>query len=294
MKILGGIMQTGKIVKALAGFYYVKSDGIVYQTRARGIFRKRKESPLVGDIVDFEADNVKEGTITHIHPRKNCLVRPQVANVDQLLITVSIKNPDFSFYLTDRFLAYSESNHITPILIVTKNDLNDDEELIKKIKETYDMYDVYFTEKDTVNESLKDIFQDKLSVLAGQTGVGKSTLLNTLLPNLNLETNEISEKLNRGKHTTRHVELIDKNNGQIADTPGFSTIDFTHIDKEDLRFYFKEFNVFLDDCKFRGCVHINEPKCAVKDALNNGDIKESRYNSYLQIYEEMTNYKERY
>ena len=287
-------MQTGKIVKALAGFYYVKDGDDVYQTRARGIFRKRKLSPLVGDIVDFESDNLKEGTITHIHDRKNSLVRPQVANVDQLLITMSIKNPNFSFYLMDRFIAYSESHGIDPVLIITKIDLNSDEALQDKIKETYNMYDIFFTEKDTVNESLKDIFPNKLSVLAGQTGVGKSTLLNTLLPELNLETNEISDKLNRGKHTTRHVELIDKNGGEIADTPGFSTIDFTHIEKEDLRFYFKEFNDYSDHCKFRGCVHINEPKCAVKEAVNNGDIKESRYNSYIQIYEEMSNYKERY
>ncbi|HJB79001.1 MAG TPA: ribosome small subunit-dependent GTPase A [Candidatus Nosocomiicoccus stercorigallinarum] len=287
-------MQTGKIVKALAGFYYVKDDDDVYQTRARGIFRKRKLSPLVGDIVDFESDNLKEGTITHIHDRKNSLVRPQVANVDQLLITMSIKNPNFSFYLMDRFIAYSESHGIDPVLIITKIDLNSDEVLQDKIKETYKMYDIFFTEKDTVNESLKDIFPNKLSVLAGQTGVGKSTLLNTLLPELNLETNEISDKLNRGKHTTRHVELVDKNGGEIADTPGFSTIDFTHIEKEDLRFYFKEFNDYSDHCKFRGCVHINEPKCAVKEAVNNGDIKESRYNSYIQIYEEMSNYKERY
>lgn len=287
-------MQTGKIVKALAGFYYVKDGDDVYQTRARGIFRKRKLSPLVGDIVDFESDNLKEGTITHIHDRKNSLVRPQVANVDQLLITMSIKNPNFSFYLMDRFIAYSESHGIDPVLIITKIDLNSDEALQDKIKETYNMYDIFFTEKDTVNESLKDIFPNKLSVLAGQTGVGKSTLLNTLLPELNLETNEISDKLNRGKHTTRHVELVDKNGGEIADTPGFSTIDFTHIEKEDLRFYFKEFNDYIDNCKFRGCVHINEPKCAVKEAVNNGDIKESRYNSYVEIYEEISNYKERY
>ena len=287
-------MQTGKIVKALAGFYYVKDGDDVYQTRARGIFRKRKLSPLVGDSVDFESDNLKEGTITHIHDRKNSLVRPQVANVDQLLITMSIKNPNFSFYLMDRFIAYSESHGIDPVLIITKIDLNSDEVLQDKIKETYKMYDIFFTEKDTVNESLKDIFLINLSVLAGQTGVGKSTLLNTLLPELNLETNEISDKLNRGKHTTRHVELVDKNGGEIADTPGFSTIDFTHIEKEDLRFYFKEFNDYSDHCKFRGCVHINEPKCAVKEAVNNGDIKESRYNSYIQIYEEMSNYKERY
>ena len=145
-------MQTGKIVKALAGFYYVKDDDDVYQTRARGIFRKRKLSPLVGDIVDFESDNLKEGTITHIHDRKNSLVRPQVANVDQLLITMSIKNPNFSFYLMDRFIAYSESHGIDPVLIITKIDLNSDEVLQDKIKETYKMYDIFFTEKDTVNE----------------------------------------------------------------------------------------------------------------------------------------------
>lgn len=288
-------MRTGRIVKALAGFYYIKSGDEIYQTRARGIFRKSgMESPLVGDIVDFEADNFKEGYLTVIHERKNTLRRPQVANVDQMLVTMSLKSPDFSFYLTDRFIAYSESYDIKPILIITKKDLNEDTELIEKIKSTYHMYELFFTSKEHFDEDLKNIFTDKLSVLAGQTGVGKSTLLNTLLPELDLETGDVSTALGRGKHTTRHVELVEKNNGLIADTPGFSTIEFTHIDKETLKYCFADFDTPSERCRFRGCNHIKEPKCGVKSAVQSGEVAPSRYKSYLQIFEEIENYKERY
>lgn len=288
-------MRTGRIIKALSGFYYIKVDEEIYQTRARGIFRKSgMNSPLVGDIVDFESDNLTEGALTTIHERKNTLKRPQVANVDQMLITMSLKSPNFSFYLTDRFIAYSESFDIEPVLIITKKDLNTDEALIEKIKETYKMYKVFFTSKDHFDKDLSEIFTDKLSVLAGQTGVGKSTLLNTLLPELGLETGEVSKALGRGKHTTRHVELVEKNGGLVADTPGFSIIEFTHIEKEALKYCFIDFDMPSESCRFRGCNHINEPKCGVKSAVESEEINRTRYESYLQIYEEIENYKERY
>ena len=286
-------MQTGKIIKALSGFYYVESDNKVYETRARGRFRKTAESPLVGDYVEFQIENVDEGYITAILPRKNSLIRPPVANIDQLLLTASLKSPDFSFYLLDRFIAYSEANDINPVIIVTKNDLNDDESLIEKIKAVYGrMYEVHFTDKAHINTDLADVFNEKTSVLAGQSGAGKSTLLNTLLPHLDLKTDEISNALNRGKHTTRHVELISIDGGFIADTPGFATIDFLNIDKYNIKFCFVDFNDYY--CKFRECLHINEPKCGVKKAVESGELAESRYNSYVKIYNEIDNRKERY
>lgn len=286
-------MQTGKIIKALSGFYYVESNNKVYETRARGRFRKTAESPLVGDYVEFQIENVDEGYITAILPRKNSLNRPPVANIDQLLLTASLKSPDFSFYLLDRFIAYSEANDINPVLIVTKNDLNDNDMLIEEIKRVYTpMYEVYFTDKDHINEDLKDVFEGKLSVLAGQSGAGKSTLLNTLLPHLDLKTDEISNALNRGKHTTRHVELISIDGGFIADTPGFATIDFLNIDKYNIKFCFIDFNQY--NCKFRECLHINEPKCGVKAAVESGELAQSRYDSYVKIYNEIDNRKERY
>ena len=286
-------MQTGKIIKALSGFYYVESNNKVYETRARGRFRKTAESPLVGDYVEFQIENVDEGYITSILPRKNSLNRPPVANIDQLLLTASLKSPDFSFYLLDRFIAYSEANDINPVLIVTKNDLNDNDTLIEEIKKVYTtMYEVYFTDKDHINEDLKDVFDGKLSVLAGQSGAGKSTLLNTLLPHLDLKTDEISNALNRGKHTTRHVELISIDGGFIADTPGFAAIDFLNIDKYNIKFCFIDFNQY--SCKFRECLHINEPKCGVKAAVESGELAQSRYDSYVKIYNEIDQRKERY
>ena len=286
-------MQTGKIIKALSGFYYVLSNDNIYQARARGLFRKTEESPLVGDEVKFQIENENEGYITEILPRKNALVRPPVANIDQLLLTASLKSPDFSFYLLDRFIAYSEAHDIEPVIIITKNDLNEDTDLIEEIKQVYSpFYELHFTSKSQIKEELSDLFTDKISVLAGQSGAGKSTLLNTLLPDLDLKTDEISNALNRGKHTTRHVELIEHNGGYIADTPGFSTIDFLNIDKYNIKSCFIDFNQFT--CKFRECLHINEPKCGVKNAVENGALAKSRYESYVKIYNEIDNRKERY
>ena len=286
-------MQTGQIIKALSGFYYVESNNEVYETRARGRFRKTAESPLVGDYVKFQIENIDEGYITEILPRRNSMIRPPVANIYQIVLTASLKSPDFSFYLLDRFIAYSEANDIQPVIVVTKNDLNDDRDLIEKIKTVYSgIYDVYFTDKAHINEDLQDVFKDKLSVLAGQSGAGKSTLLNTLLPHLHLKTDEISNALNRGKHTTRHVELISIDGGFIADTPGFSTIEFLNIDKYNIKFCFTDFNQY--QCKFRECLHINEPKCGVKAAVEAGELPQSRYDSYVKIYNEIDNRKERY
>lgn len=288
-------MPKGIIIKALSGFYYVNAGGVVYETRARGRFRKTSESPLVGDMVTFQIENEDQGYITKIHERKNSLMRPAVSNIDQVLLTMSMKSPDFSFYLLDRFIAYAEAHDIEPVIIITKVDLTEDPLMTSKIENIYGkMYDVYFTDKSHINDMLKNIFDNKISVLAGQSGVGKSTLINTLLPGTHLETNAISNALNRGKHTTRHVELIEIAGGYIADTPGFSTIDFEVIDKYNLMYCFIDFNKYIDGCKFRECLHINEPKCGVKKAVQDGELSETRYQSYVQIFEEINSRKERY
>ena len=288
-------MLKGRITKALSGFYYVEAEGAIYETRARGLFRKTKESPLVGDIVTFQVENEDEGYIGEIHERKNALMRPPVANIDQVLITMSMKSPEFSYYLLDRFLAYAEAHDIEPVIVITKTDLLEDDASLDEIASVYKpIYDIHFTDRDHINEDLQEIFRDKISVLAGQSGVGKSTLLNTLVPDLELNTAEISNALNRGKHTTRHVELVEIGGGLIADTPGFSTIEFTELDKYNLKFCFPDFNRFSEACKFRECQHINEPKCGVKQAVAEGELAASRYDSYLAIYQEIENRKARY
>ncbi|WP_342389057.1 ribosome small subunit-dependent GTPase A [Salinicoccus bachuensis] len=288
-------MLKGRITKALSGFYYVESEGALYETRARGLFRKTKESPLVGDIVTFQVENEDEGYIGEIHERKNALMRPPVANIDQVLITMSMKSPEFSYYLLDRFLAYAEAHDIEPVIVITKTDLLEDEAFLKEIEAVYrPIYDIHFTDRYHINEDLQGIFKDKISVLAGQSGVGKSTLLNTLVPELELNTAEISNALNRGKHTTRHVELVEIAGGLIADTPGFSTIEFSELDKYNLKFCFPDFNHFSEACKFRECQHINEPKCGVKQAVADGRLAASRHESYLSIYQEIENRKARY
>ncbi len=288
-------MLKGRIIKALSGFYYVEAEGAIYETRARGLFRKTKKSPLVGDIVTFQVENEDEGYIGEIHERKNALMRPPVANIDQVLITMSMKSPEFSYYLLDRFLAYAEAHDIEPVIVITKTDLLEDDASLDEIASVYKpIYDIHFTDRDHINEDLQEIFRDKISVLAGQSGVGKSTLLNTLVPDLELNTAEISNALNRGKHTTRHVELVEIGGGLIADTPGFSTIEFTELDKYNLKFCFPDFNRFSEACKFRECQHINEPKCGVKQAVAEGELAASRYDSYLAIYQEIENRKARY
>lgn len=288
-------MLKGRIIKALSGFYYVEHDGAVYETRARGKFRKTQETPLVGDFVTFQIENESGGYINEIHERKNSLIRPPVANIDQLLVTMSMRSPDFSFYLLDRFLAYAEAHDMEPVIVITKKDLDDDPAKHDEITKVYEgIYPVHFTDQEHIGEDLKGVFRDRLNVLAGQSGVGKSTLLNTLVPDLGLVTGEISGALNRGRHTTRHVELVRVGGGLIADTPGFSTIEFTDIDKYNIKYCFPDFNEFSAYCKFRECSHINEPKCGVKAAVASGVLAESRYSGYLAIHQEIENRKERY
>lgn len=293
-------MAKGKIIKALSGFYYVKNNDGVFQCRGRGNFRNRNIKPLVGDIVEFEAENKTDGYILEVFERENEMVRPPIANVEQAILVFSAQEPEFSPLLLNRFLVHIEAHHIIPIICISKVDLLTEEKKheILNYKADYEKigYEVVLisSKKKEGLEHIKSLFDDKISVIAGQSGVGKSSLLNAINPELLIETNEISTHLGRGKHTTRHVELIPIGTGLVADTPGFSSLDFTTIEADDLSLYFPEMKKEMGNCKFRGCTHTSEPKCAVKAALENGEIAQYRYDHYLEFLEEIKSMKRRY
>ncbi|MEK3855167.1 ribosome small subunit-dependent GTPase A [Cytobacillus sp. FSL H8-0458] len=293
-------MPEGKIIKALAGFYYVLSGNETIQCRGRGVFRKNKVTPLVGDEVVFQAESNTEGYILEVKERKNELIRPPIANVDQAILVFSAVEPGFSTSLLDRFLVLVEFNHIKPLICITKIDLADENEYreIQQYASDYRKagYDVLLTSSET-EEGVKDLMpylEGEISVFAGQSGVGKSSLLNVLRPDLELKTNDISSHLGRGKHTTRHVELIEVGKGLVADTPGFSSLEFTDIELEDLNYCFPEIQEQSELCKFRGCLHMAEPKCAVKAACENGEIPSYRYEHYKTFLQEIKDRKPRY
>lgn len=294
-------MPQGKIIKALSGFYYVLDNSEIIQCRGRGVFRKNKVTPLVGDEVIYQAENNKEGYIMDVLERKNELVRPPISNVDQAILVFSAVEPAFSTLLLDRFLVLIEANDIKPVICISKMDLIPTEalrlEILQFAKDYETMgYEVLLTSTATKNgiESLTPLFDNRISVFAGQSGVGKSSLLNALMPELELKTSIISSHLGRGKHTTRHVELIPAGNGLVADTPGFSSLDFIEIEAEELTYCFPEMKEESQSCKFRGCTHVSEPKCAVKDAVQKGIIQEYRYEHYLSFLAEIKDRKPRY
>jgi len=282
----------GKIRKAVSGFYYVESGGIIYQTRGRGNFRNQNITPLVGDNVVFESTNLTDGYVLEVLPRKNQLVRPTVANIDQAVVVTSMVEPNFSFNLLDRFLVTLEFNEIEPIIYLTKIDLLSEVELVEEIIKIYEEIGyrvIVATPDDRSIVELQQTFEHKLTVFMGQSGAGKSTLLNQILPSLELPTAAISESLGRGKHTTRHVELLEVADGLVADTPGFSAIDLLTIDAEELPRLFPEFVARMSDCRFRECKHLNEPNCAVKEAFEQDKIAYSRYEDYKQFMSEIEN-----
>ncbi|PWA13587.1 ribosome small subunit-dependent GTPase A [Pueribacillus theae] len=294
-------MTEGKIVKSLSGFYYVLSEnGIVYQCRARGNFRKRKITPLVGDDVEFEAENLTDGYVLNILPRKNVLVRPPIANVDQALVVFSVKEPDLNLQLLDKFLVHIEANRIEPVICFTKIDLLGEHETknmdsVAEIYQSIGYHVLFLSMKDKkTNDKITPYLKEKITVVAGQSGVGKSSLLNLLNPSLKIETNSISSHLGRGKHTTRHVELFSVAGGLVADTPGFSSLAFSHFTKEELSDTFIEISKAGEYCKFRGCTHLAEPGCAVKQAVEDGDIAKSRYSHYEAFFKEIKETKRRY
>jgi len=281
----------GKIIKALAGFYYVESAGQIYQTRARGNFRKKGQTPYVGDEVEFSAEKDSEGYILKIAERKNSLVRPPIVNIDQAVVIMSAKEPDFNPNLLDRFLVLLEHKGIHPILYISKLDLLERENELDEFLQVYRTigYDVVQNV-----EELLPLLADKITVFMGQTGVGKSTLLNKIAPDLQLETGEISESLGRGRHTTRAVSFYNLNGGKIADTPGFSSLDYEVSTAEELNQAFPEIAEFSKSCKFRTCTHTHEPNCAVKPAVESSRIATFRFDNYLQFLSEIENRRETY
>lgn len=288
---LKGVLLQGKIIKSLAGFYYVESNGKVYQTRARGNFRKKGQTPYVGDEVEFSAGKDSEGYILKIAERKNSLIRPPIVNIDQAVIIMSAKEPNFNANLLDRFLVLLEHKGIHPILYLSKLDLLEVGDELDAFLQVYRSigYDVVRS----VGELLP-LLSMKTTVFMGQTGVGKSTLLNKIAPDLQLETGEISESLGRGRHTTRAVSLYNLNGGKIADTPGFSSIDYEVSQADELNQTFPEIAELSRFCKFRTCTHTHEPGCAVKPAVEDGRIATFRFDNYLQFLSEIENRRETY
>ena len=275
--------MNGRIVKIISNLYTVACEDELYGCRARGKFRNENITPMVGDNVIIDTEKL---VITDILPRVNELYRPIVANVDIGLIIQSTKKPTLDLVLLDKLISVITFNDIEPVICFTKLDLLNEEELsnVDNLRKYYEMIGIRCVYNTEIAE-IKKIIKDKVVVLAGQTGAGKSSLLNRLDNNLDIKTDEISEALGRGKHTTRHVELYEIGEGFIADTPGFSALDFKDMDKEQLRDTFIEFREY--DCKFRDCMHNKEIGCGIKEAVNENLILESRYNNYLQYLEEL-------
>ena len=274
----------GRIIKVISNDYTV-SDGVKNITcKARGVFRNKKIIPLAGDIVIID-ENKK--IIEEILERKNELFRPPIANIDIALIVMSLTEPDFNINLLDKLLSIIEFNNIKPMICLTKKDLLKDDSILEKANYYSKIgYEIIFNNE---IDKLKKVLSKKVIILTGQTGVGKSTLLNKLDNNLNLNTNEISKALGRGKHTTRNIEFYKVDDILIADTPGFSLIDFKEMSKEDIRDNFIEFNEYKDKCKYRDCIHINEDDCFIKEKVKKGEILKDRYNNYVSFIKEKEN-----
>lgn len=288
----------GRIVKGIAGFYYVyvENEGL-FECKAKGVFRNRKEKPLVGDKVEIDvlSKEKMEGNIKRILPRYKELIRPNVANIDQALVVFALKEPDPNLNLLDRFLIGMERQQVKTVICFNKADLVSDVYL-QEIKDIYrncgcDVLSSSVYEQKGMEE-IKEVLKGKTTALAGPSGVGKSSIFNMVSPDFKMETGSVSEKIKRGKHTTRHSELIPiGEDTYIMDTPGFSSFYVEGMEKENLKDFFPEFIKHEPYCKFQGCVHINEPVCGVKDALTEGEISESRYNNYKLLYEELKDKK---
>ena len=284
----------GKIIKGIAGFYYVNVvESGVYECKAKGVFRKEKIKPLVGDNVRIEIldEENKTGNIVEIFPRKNELIRPAVANIDQALVVFAVTKPTPHFNLLDRFLVMMERKEIPVVLCFNKKDIATSPE-IAELEAIYEKcgYPIVFTsalEQENIEE-IRRLLLKKTTAIAGPSGVGKSSLINLLQNQVQMETGTISRKIERGKHTTRHSELIAVDaDSYIMDTPGFSSLYVNDFEKEELKYYFREFASYEGQCRFQGCDHVHEPGCAVKEALEEGKIHPIRYKNYLEMYTEL-------
>jgi ribosome biogenesis GTPase len=284
----------GKIMKGIAGFYYVGVvESGVYECKAKGIFRKDKIKPLVGDDVEIEVLNEEEklGNIVKILPRRSELIRPAVANIDQALVIFAAREPKPNLSLLDRFLVIMEKQDVPVIICFNKQDLCDEEE-VGRLKEIYEAcgYPVVLASAKQGEgiEEIKSLLRGKTTTVAGPSGVGKSSLTNLLQNEVQMETGEISKKLGRGRHTTRHSQIIQiEKDTWLYDTPGFTSFYVEEIEKEELRFYFREFSKYEGTCRFQGCTHTHEPGCMVKNALEEGKISKERYENYLELYGEL-------
>lgn len=286
----------GTIIKGIGGFYYVEAADEIYECKARGVFRKEKLSPLVGDKVTISINENAENTIDEIMPRKNALTRPPVVNIDNLIIVVSTVEPKPSTLVIDKLIAVAEHKNIEPIIVITKSD-------IASAQEIFDIYTlagfktiiVSNETKDGIDE-VKAVLKDKISALTGNSGVGKTSLLNNLDETLALKTAQISKKLGRGRHTTRQAELYRVCDGFVVDTPGFSSFEIDKSDiilKDELAYCFRDFSDYIEKCKFYpSCTHTADKGCAVVEAVNEGKISKSRHNSYVQLYNEVKDIKE--
>ncbi|CEI73738.1 MULTISPECIES: ribosome small subunit-dependent GTPase A [Romboutsia] len=294
-------MLDGKIVKGIGGFYYIDTENGIYECKARGIFRKQKITPLVGDRVKINIvdEEDKKGVIEEIDKRDTELIRPPIANVDKALIVFAIKNPKPNLSLLDRFIVLAEKENLDIVIVLTKVDLDEDGDLVEELKNIYEIsgYKVIpVSNKTKLNiDKIKEELNGNVVVFAGPSGVGKSSLLNEIDKNFELQTGEVSDKIKRGKHTTRHAELLKLEcGGMVADTPGFSSLTLDDIEESELKEYFIEFDEF-DDCRFGfRCIHENEPSCAVKEAVSEGKISKKRYDSYIQLLNEIRQGKRRY
>lgn len=287
--------MTGKIVKGIAGFYYVHNGKGLFECKAKGTFRNKKIKPLVGDNVEFDILDEEKflGNITEVLPRNNCLLRPEVANVDQAVIIFAVKDPEPNLNLLSRFLIRMEKEGVETIICFNKEELANENELrdLQKIFEGSGCRILFTsTYEKTGLEELKGLIEGKTTVFAGPSGVGKSSTINYIFPEALMETGVISDKIKRGKHTTRHSELFNLHNDTyILDTPGFTSLHLNEFDKDELRFYFNEFAEYEGKCRFNGCIHVNEPDCAVKAAVEEGIISQVRYDNYVEIYNELKN-----